>query len=461
MVSATGIIVGIILVVTLLLLIFWEHKVHKTLVAMLGAGAALFFAILPGSGKNGEALIPDVDAIFEILEMDLILVIIGITLMVGVARTTGVFEYIALMLLKKTGDNQLKLLTSLSLFTLVFSAFLDAYMAILIVGSITIVSCDALDINPKPFILVEAMFGNLGGTMTRIASPPNLIIGGHYDIDFVTFFLLTAPYVLVVSIITLLVWSILFRKELSKKISPFQFNEILLIDERTIIKDPRGAKIAVIIMTITVLGFAIASFLPFRVELGYIALAGGFLMLGLIKIEVEKALHTIEWPLVFFLVGLLLIVGIVEETGLLELIALPIEILFSIDVLGGIIVLQWFITLVSSVIDNVPFASIMTGVLDSLISNDPSLGINMGMNRMIPVPIPPLLVTVVIGTNLGGNITPIGSASTVQAVVILERVEKKEAKISFLEFVKYGGIVTLFHLIVGSIYVTLLWYLYI
>lgn len=432
-------------ILTLLLIIF--ERTHKTLAAMIGAGLSLLVAITPGSASDGEALIPDVEHLLELIEIDLILVIIGITLMVGVARTTGIFDYITLVLLKKTGDNQYKLLIAFSFLTMLFSAFLDAYMAILLMGSITIVGCDALDINPKPFILAEAIFSNLGGTMTRIASPPNLIIGGHFDIDFITFLLLTAPFVLISAVFTIVIWGFLFRKDLSKGISKLTYNEVLLIDEKTVVQDPKGFKIATVVMMFTILGFAITSFLPFKLELGYVAMAGGFLMVGLVGTDVEKSLEKVEWPVVFFLIGLLIIVGIAEKAHLLDLLILPIETLFQIDLLFGVLSLQWINAFASSALDNVPVASVMTVIMDSLLEHYPALNFHS------------LLVAVVIGTNLGGNITPIGSASSVQAITILKRSDNLKAKTTFIEFVKFGIIVTLVHLIIGTFYLSSIWIL--
>ncbi len=430
-------------ILTLLLIIF--ERTHKTLAAMLGAGLSLLVAITPGSVSNGEALIPDIEHLLELIEIDLILVIIGITLMVGVARTTGIFDYITIFLLKKSGDNQYKLLIAFSLLTMLFSAFLDAYMAILLMGSITIVGCDALDINPKPFILAEAIFSNLGGTMTRIASPPNLIIGGHFDIDFITFLLLTAPFVLISAVFTIFIWGFLFRKDLSQGISSLSYNEVLLIDERTVIQDQNGFKIAALVMTFTIIGFAITSFLPFKLELGYVAMAGGFLMVGLVGSDVEKSLEKVEWSVVFFLIGLLIIVGIAERANLLDLLIFPVEALFKIDLLFGVLSLQWINAFASSALDNVPVASVMTVIMDSLLEHYPTLSFNS------------LLVAVVIGTNLGGNITPIGSASSVQALTILKRSDNLEARTTFIEFVKFGILVTLIHLIIGTFYLSFLW----
>jgi len=424
MTSVVGLLIGAIMVGTLLLII--SERVHKTLAALLGAGLALFIAIIPGSTGNDVVLIPDVEHLFKLLELDLVLVIIGITLMVGIARTTGLFEYITLIILKKSGYNQYKLLASLCFLTMIFSAFLDAYMAIIIISSITIVGCEALEINPKPYILAEAIFGDLGGTMTRIASPPNLIIGGHFDIDFVTFFILTTPYVLIASIVTLFVWQYVFREDLSKPISKYRYDQILLIDEKSIITDPKRFRRSALILILTILGFVVASFLPFKLELGYIAMAGGFAMVGFVEPDVDEALKKIEWSLVFFLVSLLTLIGLAEKVGILELIAAPIEGLFESNLLVGTLSMAWINAIASAVLDNVPVATIMTGVMDQVLEAYPL------------TPFYPLLVSVVIGTNLGGNITPIGSASTIQAILILNRIEKEEAKTSFMEFVRIG-----------------------
>jgi len=435
----------IILIFALTLLLIISERVHKTLAAMMGAGFALIIAIIPDS--DGNVLIPDVEHLLELLEVDLLLVIIGITLMVGVARTTGLFDYTAIVVLKKSGNNQYKLLFALCFLTVIFSALLDAYMAIILIGSITIVGCEALDINPKPFILAEAIFADLGGTMTRIASPPNLIIGGHFDVGFVEFFILTAPFVFITGILTYIFWAYLFRKDFSKKINRSNYEEILLIDEKTIVSNQKDFNIAVIILILTIFGFAIASFLPFKIELGYIAIAGGFVMLGFIGESVDQALEKVEWSLVFFMIGLLTIVGVAEKIGILEILATPIEFLCEINLLGGIIALQWVNALASAVLDNIPVASVMTTVMDTLLEDYPALQFN------------PLLLSVVIGTNLGGNITPIGSASTVQAVSSLNSLDNPQFRVTFLEFVKYGGLTSILQLLIGSFYIIGFWLL--
>ncbi len=101
----------------------------------------------------------------------------------------------------------------------------------------------------------------------------------------------------------------------------------------------------------------------------------------------------------------------------------------------------------SAVLDNIPVASVMTTVMDTLLEDYPAIQFN------------PLLISVVIGTNLGGNITQIGSASTVQSVSILNRLDNPQFRVTFLEFVKYGGITSILQLLIGSFYIIGFWLL--
>ncbi|HKZ41405.1 MAG TPA: SLC13 family permease, partial [Candidatus Hodarchaeales archaeon] len=171
---------GGILVTTLLLLI--TDKVEKTKVSMTGAGVALFFAILPGSSEDSKSeLIPNINALLELIHPDLMFIIIGMTLMIGVCAKTGMFEFLALKILKRSKGRPYVLLQYLSLLTLLSSALLDAYMAIILIGSITLISLEGMSheggqpVNAKPYLISEAIFANIGGMLTRVASPPNLI----------------------------------------------------------------------------------------------------------------------------------------------------------------------------------------------------------------------------------------------------------------------------------------------
>lgn len=450
---------GLILIITLVLII--TDKFDKTKVSVTGAGIALFFAILPNSGvvntnSNPNGVLVQIGDLLNFIQPDLLLIIIGMTMMIGVTAQTGIFEYIALKLLKRSGGKPLNLLFFLSAFTLVASAFLDAYMAIILIGSITLISTEGLEhengdpINPKPYILAEAIFGNTGGMLTRVASPPNLILGRYFEISFIDFAVFMFPVVLVSAASTFIILTKVFKEELSKKISTDSVGKLMTIEEEIVVRDWKDFYKAAIIIVLTIVGFFIQSPLynnfHIYVELGYIALAGGFASVVLLSHghnAMEESLRKVEWSIVFFFAGLLLIVNLVEQVNLLGVVAAPFDTITKISKELGLISIIITNTLLSSVLDNVPMAAIMAGIIKDI---NTSTGANVY----------PFVWASVIGTNLGGNITPIGSASTVQAVQMLNKDRPQERNVSFREFLKIGAIVTIIPVIFGSLYVTFL-----
>ena len=440
----------ITLIISLILLVL--EKGDKLIVSMTGAGISIGLAVLPFWKGGSEALLPDILVLLHLIEPDLMFIIIGMTLLVGVTAETGIYELVAIKIIKFSRGNQTKLLLYLSILSMVFAAFLDAYMAIIIIGTITLVSCNILfketdnePINPKIFLLSEALFANIGGMLTRVASPPNLILGAHFDINFLEFSIVMFPVVFFSAIGSFFVLKFYFKKDLKIKISDDSIEQLMNLDESHVIRDKKLLNRAIFIIILTIIGFFLSSFAgDIKIELGYIALAGGFSAVALVSGEKpDKTLHHIEWSVVFFYAGLLTMVGLVEKAHLLDPLVKPIELIFDIDPSIGLLSIIFLNVVISAVLDNIPMAAIMTGVIDGLVDY---LGINPK----------PMIWAAVIGTNAGGNITPIASAAGVQVVEILNREKDKSRHLSFFEFFKIGIFIAIIPVIIGSIYILLL-----
>lgn len=444
------------LAICLILLIL--EKGDKLIVSMTGAGISIAAAALPYWTVNNvpnQTLLPNgINTLLSKIEPSLMFIIIGMTLLVGVTAETGIYELIAIKIIKLSKGNQTRLLLYLSLLSMTFAAFLDAYMAIIIIGTITLVSSNILfkeddneSINPKPFLLAEALFANVGGMLTRVASPPNLILGAHFKISFLEFTIAMFPVVFLSAIGTFLLLKIFFKKDLAIKISDISIAQLMSLDESNVIRDPKLLKRAIFIILATIVGFFLSSVFDYygiQIDLGYIALAGGFSAVALVSSEKpDKTLHHIEWSVVFFYAGLLIMVGLVEEANLLEPLVYPIELIFNIDKNLGLASIIVFNFIVSSFLDNIPMAAIMTGVIDGLQSY---FGTSIGS-------VHPMVWAAVIGTNAGGNVTPIASAAGVQVVQILNREKDATRHISFFDFFKIGFIVALIPIIIGIFYV--------
>jgi Na+/H+ antiporter NhaD/arsenite permease-like protein len=242
---------------------------------------------------------------------------------------------------------------------------------------------------------------------------------------------------------TFILFKFIFKEELSVKISERSIRQLLELDEKQVIRGKY--KHAALIILMTILGFLISSFFEnINFELGYIALAGGFASVALVSSEhSEKALRKIEWSLVFFYSGLLTVVGIVEKAHLLDVVVAPIKFFFGIDLLFGLLMVLFLNTVASSFLDNIPMAAIMKEIIDTLAGE-------------LKIDAKPIIWATVVGTNSGGNVTPIASASGVQAVEMLNREKDETRHVSFKDFVKVGILAAAITVIIGSIYVVLL-----
>ena len=440
-------ILNFVIVLTLITI----EKGDKILVAMTGAGISLFLAILP---REEGVLISDINELLKLIEPDLMFIIIGMTLLVTVTNETGVYEWIALKLIKFSKGNQIKLFFYFCFLSMIFAAFLDAYMAILIVGTITIVSSHGLfkekdnkPINPKPFLIAEILFANIGGMLTRIASPPNLILGSHFNINFLEFTLIMIIPVLVTAVFSFLILLLVFRPYLVEKISKDSIQRLFAIDEDLIIRDPKLFKRANFILILTILGFFILPFLLPSIELGYIAIAGGFLAIALVSSESsDESLKRVEWSVVFFYSGLLTIVGILEKSDLLTPLIKPLESILDINPMFGLIIFAFLVFILSSILDNIPVAAMAKEFISEI-------GFNTGLN------VNPLIWLAVVATNSGGNVVPIASAAGIQGVEMLNREEDEEHHLSFFSFFKIGFPIALLSMVIGIIYVLILTFL--
>jgi Na+/H+ antiporter NhaD/arsenite permease-like protein len=377
------------------------------------------------------------------IDWEVIAIIVGASLFVDVTSRSGLFTWIALKLTKASGGDPLKLLWYYGVLTVAFSAFLNNVTAMIIVGSLTAVSLNKLEQKPLllGFLLIEGLLTNVGGLLTLISSVPNIIVGNTAGISFVAFFLASSPFVIVASALTIWLGARVFKvpalnsaedkSRASKLIEGF--------DESSSIESPRFFRLSAVSFVMLIALFATASYLPYISELGlgFVAMAFGLFMLWSYKHEVDQFYKGLDWDLIFFFMTLFVVINVMEHAKVLELIGHGIKIVIALGPLAGGAGLLWGSALASAVTDNIPLAAVLAKVL--------ALQQTAGDS--------PLWWSVIFGANLGGNITPIGSASTVVAVTVMH---KHGIKLSFLGFVKLAVVFAVLQLAVATAYVLLL-----
>lgn len=443
-----------------------EEKIHakKSLITGVFAVVCLFLGtaldLLPfeDSGpRAGDALIENVFG--EVIELPVyipavdwgvIAIILGSSIFVDVVSKSGLFTWIAIKLTKASRGDPLFLLAYYCVMTVVFSALLNNVTAMLIVGSLTAVSLDRLGKSSMllGFLLVEGLLTNVGGLLTLISSVPNIIVGNAAGIEFIEFFIIASPYVAVATVVTILLGARRFGiARLGSDEERAEANRMVMgFDENDGIESRGFFWTGAALFVLFILCLATASILPVikNLEMGYVALAFAVMILIRYKSSVDQFYKALDWDLLLFFASLFVVINVMEHARVLALIGSGLKkyILSLGEASSGALLASSSVA--SAVTDNIPLAAMMAKIIGALPE----------MASSIPADERPMELwwAVVFGANLGGNITPIGSASTVVAVTVMH---KHGLEVSFGRFVKLAIPFAALHIVLAVAYVML------
>ena len=388
------------------------ERVHRVAAALGGAGLVLAFGIV----DSEEAFYSQETGI----DWDVIFLLLGMMLVVGVLRRTGAFEYTAIHSARLSRGQPRRLLVLLVLVTAGASALLDNVTTVLLIAPLTIAVCRQLGIQPVPFLLAEAFASNIGGAATLVGDPPNIIIASRANLTFNDFLVHMTPVILVVlaAFVGLALW--MFRADLRAK--PEHAEALAAMDEDAAITDRRMLTASVVVLVAIVVGFLTQR--QTGLSPAVVALLGAGVLILLSPLRVGELLKEVEWETLAFFMGLFIIVGALVRVGALEALASRIADLTGAAVAPTLMVVLGGSAVASAIIDNIPFVTAMTPVVDSLIATNPALGTDGA-----------LWWALALGADLGGNATLIGASAN---VVIVGIAAKNGITITFGQWLRYG-----------------------
>ncbi len=404
---------------------------EKSLVVLVGVFILLFTGVL-----TPPEVLPMIDS-------GTILLLMGMMILVEGVRESRILSWVNVKIIEKTEGNPLFLFLIFSGLTFLLSTFLANATTMMIIIPLTIAVTKGIGITPKPYIIAEIFFANIGGALTLIGDPTNVMIGSANKFSFLMFLENMWIPILLVSIGVILImvlkdWEII--RPIQKNI-PKLFMSNLLIQK---IKEEflseyfslRFAIMTAIILSITVLMIIIQ---PFHFPVEYIALSGGVFLLVFLKkqLSAEKIFGMIDWNTLLFFSGLFIVVGTLEKVGALEYVSEIIMRYADSPLTLGLSVL-WGIGLLSGFIENIPLVAMMIPVLQNIVDSG-----------AIPGDLHMVWFALSLGACLGGNGSIIGSSAS---MIGSQMAERSGVKISFLEFFKYGFSITIFSLIISSIF---------
>ena len=410
----------------IVMILIVSEKINRTVAALAGASAVILMHIFSGNKALGY------------IDFNTIGVLIGMMIIVGIVKNTGIFEYLAIFAAKKSKGDPWKIIVSLCVITAVTSALLDNVTTVLLIVPMTFVITQTLDLNPIPFLIPEILASNIGGTATLIGDPPNIMIGSEAGLDFIDFVVNLAPIVIIIFIATFVVLKITYKNKLV--VTDEVKEQITQLDEKICIKNYALLKKCLFVLILVMLG------LFFHSKLGYssalVALSGATLLLLISGESIDEALLSVEWPTIFFFAALFVLVGSLEEVGLIDKLARVIISLTGNNILLTGILIIWFSAIFSAFLDNIPFVATLIPLIKA-----------MGASGMC---IAPLWWAVSLGACLGGNGTLIGASSN---VVVAGLSEKHGYKLSFGTYFKTGFPLMIMSIVLSTIYLIIFYLL--
>jgi len=414
-------VVGYVLIAT--------ERVPKTVVALAGAGIVLALGVVSSE-----------DAFYSKdtgIDWDVIFLLLGMMIIVGVLRRTGVFEYIAIWAVKRAKGSPLRVMVLLVLITATASTLLDNVTTVLLLAPVTLLVCDRLGINPVPFLIAEVLSSNIGGAATLIGDPPNIIIGSRAGLSFNDFLVHMTPIVVVELVVFTLVLPVLFRG--SFQVDPDRVADVMELNEREAIQDKR-----LLIQCGVVLAAVFALFIAhtaLHVEPSVAALLGAGVLVLISSSKPKDFLASVEWETLLFFAGLFVMVGALVKTGVIgDLAALATDATGG-DALAAVLLILGVSALLSGVIDNIPYVATMSPLVAELAAGIAN-----------PVHAEALWWSLALGADFGGNMTAIGASAN---VVVLGIAKRNGTPISFWEFTRKGAVVTLITIVVAAPYLWL------
>jgi Na+/H+ antiporter NhaD/arsenite permease-like protein len=397
---------------------------HRTIAALLGAAIMMCISYTIGT-INPEWQIFSFERAIGSIDMNVIFLLMGMMIIVGVLKNTGVFQWCAYMSYKWAKGKVFLLAVILMTFTAVASAFLDNVTTMLLLTGVAIEICLSVNLNPLYLLIPLVLASNVGGTATLIGDPPNIMIGSYAGLTFMQFVKALA-LICVASMIAMFVYSKLVwgKAYATAQASVANIDEFTAeLKEKYKIYDPTLLTYGLII-----LAFAVFLFLShgyWHMEVSIAALTGASILftVGIVTKKVDM-IHLIEkdieWPTLMFFIFLFIIVGAVEEAGLLALIADWILELSKGNFFLSMTLILWVAAIMSAFVDNIPFTATMLPIVAYL-------------SKVIPGSESTLWWALALGACFGGNGTIIGASAN---VVTMGIAESKGYHISFGGFMK-------------------------
>ncbi len=443
------VILGISILMYVLVIAFQKKKVWIT------TGAAVLVILLgmifPGfvfnnpedsvlaafAGGHFYALI---HSLFSVINWNVIMIYLGSMTIAALFLYSNVPARIADSIINSSKNTGLAIVLILAM-TGIISIFVENVATVLVMAPIALALCKKLKMDPTYFMIGLAVMSNLEGTATLVGDPPSMIFAAYAGYNFNDFFVhsgkLSVFFIIQAGLLVGCIYFYCFFAKVGK-------------EKIEVEKTPVISWVPFIVLILMIAGLAGISF----VKTDFAYLSGLYvLILGIICLlwyrfnqkktgaELGELIKGLDWETIFFLLGIFVVVGSIQETGLLEDFALFLAKICGGSKLLGFIIILTVSVIISGFVDNVPYIIAMLPIAGSM-------ALAMNIDKEL------LMFALLVGSCLGGNLTPFGASANVVSMGI---VHKEGYPMDFKVWLKIAGPFTLLTTGTAALVLWLLW----
>ena len=442
MASLKYLVLAIAVLMYILVIIFQNKKVWFT------SAAALIVIILgmifPGQifiqPEQASRIYAFTHSVFQIINWNVIMIYLGSMIIAALFLYSNVPARIADGIITNSKNTGIAIVLILAM-TGIISIFVENVATVLVMAPIALALCKKLNKNPTYFMIGLAVMSNMEGTATLVGDPPSMIFAAYAGYNFNDFFVhqgrLSIFFIIQAGLIVGCIFFYFFFAKLGKQ-------------KLEVEKTPVISWVPFIILLIMIFGLGAVSFIntDFAYLSGLYVFALGLISLIWFRVsqkkdmqEIKTLIKELDWETIFFLLGIFIVVGAIQETGPLEQFALFLSTICGGSKFFGFMIILVVSVLISGFVDNVPYIIAMLPVAGNL-------AINMNLNKEL------FMFALLIGSCLGGNLTPYGASANVASMGI---VKKEGYPMKFGDWLKVAVPFTILTTGMSALVLWLLW----